>query len=152
MRDHHAHVNGSTVTFKFKGKSGKRHAIDVNDRRLAKIVRRCQDIPGYELFHYVDDDGLHRSIDSADVNDYLREISNQDFTAKDFRTWAGSVLAYAILRELDPCESAAEAKKNVVAMIKDVAERLGNTLRLPKMLRPSHPDGLLSQWIDVEEP
>jgi DNA topoisomerase I len=127
MRDHHARVNGSTVTFKFKGKSGKRHAIDVDDRRLAKIVRRCQDIPGYELFQYVDDEGMRRSIDSADVNDYLREISNQDFTAKDFRTWAGSVLAYAILRELDPCESATEAKKNVVAMIKDVAERLGNT-------------------------
>lgn len=127
MRDHHAKVNGWTVTFKFKGKSGKRHVIDISDRRLAKIIRQCQDIPGYELFQYVDEDGMHHTIDSADVNEYLREISEQDFTAKDFRTWAGSVLAYATLKELAPCESASQAKKNVVQMIKHVAELLGNT-------------------------
>ncbi len=127
MRDHHAEVNGWTVTFKFKGKSGKRHMIDVSDRRLAKIIRQCQDIPGYELFQYVDEDGMHHTIGSADVNEYLREISEQDFTAKDFRTWAGSVLAYATLKDLEPFESASQAKKNVVQMIKDVAARLGNT-------------------------
>ena len=127
MHDHHARVDGSTITFKFKGKSGKRHTIDVNDRRLAKIVRRCQDIPGYELFQYVDAEGVHHSIDSADVNEYLREVSEQDFTAKDFRTWAGSVLAFTTLLEQEPFESATEAKKNVVETIKVVAERLGNT-------------------------
>ncbi len=127
MRDHHAQVDGSTVTFNFKGKSGKRHVIDISDRRLAKIIRQCQDIPGYELFQYVDEEGMHHTIDSADVNDYLREISEQDFTAKDFRTWAGSVLAYATLNELEPFDSASKAKKNVVQMIKEVAERLGNT-------------------------
>jgi DNA topoisomerase-1 len=127
MHDRHAHVNGSTVTFKFKGKSGRQHTVDVNDRRLARIIRRCQDIPGYELFQYVDEEGTHHSIDSADVNDYLREISQQDFTAKDFRTWAGSVLAYTTLHTLEPFESATQAKKNVVETIKTVAERLGNT-------------------------
>jgi DNA topoisomerase-1 len=127
MRDHHAQVDGSTVTFNFKGKSGKRHTIDISDRRLARIIRECQEIPGYELFQYVDEEGMHHTIDSADVNDYLREISEQDFTAKDFRTWAGSVLAYTMLKELEPFDSASQAKKNVVQMIKEVAERLGNT-------------------------
>ncbi|MFL6305063.1 MAG: DNA topoisomerase IB [Candidatus Sulfotelmatobacter sp.] len=127
MRDHHAEVHGWTVTFKFKGKSGKRHLIDISDRRLAKIVRQCQDIPGYELFQYVDEDGMHHTIDSADVNEYLRDISEQDFTAKDFRTWAGSVLAYTTLKQIEPFESPRQAKKNLVQMIKDVAERLGNT-------------------------
>ena len=127
MQGRHAHVNGSTVSFKFRGKSGKLHAIDVQNRQLAKIVRRCQDIPGYELFQYVDEEGTPHSVDSADVNDYLRQITHQDFTAKDFRTWAGSVLAYATFRELEPFESASHAKKNVVETIKTVAERLGNT-------------------------
>jgi DNA topoisomerase-1 len=127
MHDRHARVEGSTITFKFKGKSGKSHTVDVNDRRLAKIIRRCQDIPGYELFQYIDEESATHSVDSADVNDYLREISKQDFTAKDFRTWAGSVLAYSTLRLLDPFESATQAKKNVVETIKSVAERLGNT-------------------------
>jgi DNA topoisomerase-1 len=89
LRNRHVEVEGSKVTFNFQGKSGVRHAIDLQDRRLAKIIRRCQEIPGYELFQYLDNEGEHHTIDSADVNDYLREISNQDFTAKDFRTWAG---------------------------------------------------------------
>ncbi|HEX6771255.1 MAG TPA: DNA topoisomerase IB [Acidobacteriaceae bacterium] len=127
MHDRHARVEGSTITFKFKGKSGKSHTIDVSDRRLAKIIRRCQDIPGYELFQYIDDEGATHSVDSADVNEYLREISQQDFTAKDFRTWYGSVLAFSTLGLLDPFESATQSKKNVVEAIKSVAERLGNT-------------------------
>ncbi len=127
MRGRHVHVDGSTVTFKFQGKSGVRHTIDVNDRRLAKIVQRCQDIPGYELFQYVDGDGEHHTVDSADVNDYLREISSQDFTAKDFRTWAGTVLACMMLQEFEAFDSDTQAKKNVVQAIKTVAERLGNT-------------------------
>ena len=127
MRGRHVRVHGSTVTFKFEGKSGVRHTIDVNDRRLAKIVQRCQDIPGYELFQYIDEDGEHHTIDSSDVNEYLREASSSDFTAKDFRTWAGSVLACMTLRELEAFASETEAKKNIVQAIKEVATRLGNT-------------------------
>jgi DNA topoisomerase-1 len=127
LRGKHADIEGSTVHFKFKGKSGKMHNIDVNDRRLAKIVKQCQDIPGYELFQYIDEDGSPRSVDSSDVNDYLREISGEPFTAKDFRTWAGTVLACSMLREFEAFDSQTQAKKNVVAAIKSVAERLGNT-------------------------
>ncbi|MBB6143156.1 DNA topoisomerase-1 [Silvibacterium bohemicum] len=127
MRVRHVEVEGSTVTFKFQGKSGVRHTIDINDRRIAKIIRRCQDLPGYELFQYVDSDGEQHSIDSADVNEYLREISGQDFTAKDFRTWAGTVLACMTLRAFDAFESDTQAKKNVVCAIKEVAAKLGNT-------------------------
>ncbi len=127
MRGRHVNVDGSTVTFKFQGKSGIKHTIDINDRRLAKIVQRCQDLPGYELFQYVDKDGECHTIDSADVNDYLREISGQSFTAKDFRTWAGTVLACRELAAIEKFESASEAKKNIVQAIKSVAARLGNT-------------------------
>ncbi|HEX5236777.1 MAG TPA: DNA topoisomerase IB [Silvibacterium sp.] len=126
MRNHHVNVDGSTITFKFQGKSGIKHTVDLNDRRIAKIVKRCQDIPGYELFQYEDSEG-HHSIDSADVNEYLKEISGQDFTAKDFRTWAGTVLACTALRELAVFDSEAQAKKNIVQAIDSVAERLGNT-------------------------
>jgi DNA topoisomerase-1 len=127
MRNRHVRVAGSTVSFDFKGKSGVRHTIDVNDRRLARIVQRCQDIPGYELFQYVDDEGERHAIDSADVNEYLREIGGQEFTAKDFRTWAGTVLACTMLQEFEAFQSQTEAKRNVVQAIKSVAARLGNT-------------------------
>ena len=127
MRGKHVRVDGSTIMFKFQGKSGVRHAVDITDRRLAKIIQRCQDIPGYELFQYVDGDGQHHTIDSADVNDYLREVTGQYFTAKDFRTWAGTVLACTRLYEFDVFESETEAKKNVVEIVKAVAARLGNT-------------------------
>jgi DNA topoisomerase I len=127
MRNKHVDVAGSTVTFSFQGKSGIKHTVDITDRRIAKIVQRCQDIPGYELFQYVDKDGTQHSIDSADVNEYLREISEQDFTAKDFRTWAGSVLACELLYEFETFDSQTQAKRNVVQAIKSVASRLGNT-------------------------
>lgn len=127
MRGKHVQVDGSTVTFRFQGKSGVRHAVDITDRRLARIIQRCQDIPGYELFQYVDSDGQHHTIDSADVNDYLREVTGQDFTAKDFRTWAGTVLACTKLYDFEAFESETEAKKNVVEIVKTVAARLGNT-------------------------
>ena len=127
MRDKHADIKGATVHFKFKGKSGKLHNIDVEDRRLARIVKKCQDVPGYELFQYIDEDGSHKSVDASDVNDYLREISGEPFTAKDFRTWAGTVLACTMLREFEAFESQTQGKKNVVAAVKSVAERLGNT-------------------------
>src|SRR5580765_6390775 len=93
MRDRHATIKGTTVRFEFRGKSGVEHAIDLQDARLARIVKALRDLPGYELFQYVDEDGHRQAIDSGDVNDYLREVSGQDFTAKDFRTWAGTVLA-----------------------------------------------------------
>jgi DNA topoisomerase-1 len=126
MRNRHVSVNGSAVTFKFEGKSGIKHTVDLTNRRLAGIIRRCQDIPGYELFQYEDSEG-HHSIDSADVNDYLREISGEEFTAKDFRTWAGTVLACSALREFEPFGSETQAKKNIVEAINAVAARLGNT-------------------------
>lgn len=127
MRNKHVHVEGSTVTFAFRGKSGVEHEIDVNDRRLAKIVKRCQDMPGYELFQYVDADGTRHAVDSSDVNEYLREISGEHFTAKDFRTWAGTVLACMMLREFEAFETDKQAKTNVVRAIESVAEKLGNT-------------------------
>ncbi len=127
MRNRHVEVNGSKITFSFQGKSRVQHTINLQDRRLANIVRRCTDIPGYELFQYLDTEGEPHSIDSADINDYLKTITGQYFTAKDFRTWAGSVLACDLLREFEPFTSTTEAKKNVVDAIKSVAQRLGNT-------------------------
>ncbi|MGA8529356.1 MAG: DNA topoisomerase IB [Acidobacteriaceae bacterium] len=127
MRGKHVEVKGSTVTFRFKGKSGKLHTVGIQDRRLAGIVRRCQDLPGYELFEYVDEAGDPHTIDSADVNEYLRAISGEDFTAKDYRTWSGTVLASLALRDFEEAGSETQAKRNVVAAIKEVAQRLGNT-------------------------
>lgn len=126
MRDRHVDISGSTIRFKFRGKSGVDHDLELSDRRLAKIVKRCQDIPGQELFQYLDDDKQRQQIDSGDVNIYLREITGLDFTAKDFRTWAGTVLAAQELNELGPFESESQGKKNVTQAIKDVANQLGN--------------------------
>ena len=127
LRNKHVDVEGSNVHLKFKGKSGKMHSIDVRDRQLARIVKKCQDLPGYELFQYVDEQGNPRSIDASDVNEYLHAITGEPFTAKDFRTWAGTVLACAMLREFNACDTQSQAKKNVVQAIAAVAERLGNT-------------------------
>ena len=102
LQDQHVEVSGSTLRFEFRGKSGKTHDVALSDRRLARIVRRCQALPGEDLFQYVDDEGNRQTIGSGDVNDYLREITGQEFTAKDFRTWAGTLLAVAALRELGP--------------------------------------------------
>jgi DNA topoisomerase-1 len=127
MRNQHVDVEGATVHFTFKGKSGIRHTIDLNDRRLARIVKRCLDLPGYELFQYLDEVGAQRTVDASDVNDYLATITGQHFTAKDFRTWAGTVLTCGLLRETQAFETESEAKKNVVRAIAAVAGRLGNT-------------------------
>ncbi len=127
MRTRHVDIHGADITFTFQGKSRVNHTINLHDRRLASIVKRCADIPGYELFQYLDADGDHHAIDSSDVNGYLQEITGEHFTAKDFRTWAGSVLAAAMLREFEPFSSETEAKKNVVRAIAAVASRLGNT-------------------------
>jgi DNA topoisomerase-1 len=127
LRNRHVDIAGATLRFHFRGKSGITHTIGINDRRLAGIVRRCRELPGAELFQYLDDDGERRGVDSGDVNEYLREITGEEFTAKDFRTWAGTVLAAMALQELEAFDSDAQAKKNVVGAIERVAERLGNT-------------------------
>ena len=137
MRNKHAQVAGSSVTFKFQGKSGVRHAIDINDRRLARIIQRCQDIPGYELFQYIDSDGTHRSVDSADVNEYLRAITNQDFTAKDFRTWGATMRALVLLSRTpkDPDASETALKRTIAGVVRQVASELKNT---PAVCRKSY--------------
>jgi DNA topoisomerase-1 len=127
MRDKHVKVRGSTVRFEFVAKGGQRRVVDLEDARLARIVKRCRDLPGQELFQFVGDDGEVRDVGSEDVNEYLREITGQEFTAKDFRTWTGTVMAALALREFQPFRSQRQAKKNVVAAIERVAERLGNT-------------------------
>jgi DNA topoisomerase I len=127
FRNRHVKVNGSRVSFRFRGKSGKEHEIGLDDPRLAAIVRRCRDLPGQELFAYVDDDGNVRDIGSSDVNDYLREITGEDFTAKDFRTWAGTVLAARALKEYLDFDSPTAAKRNVNVAVEAVASVLGNT-------------------------
>lgn len=127
LRDGHATIRGASVSFCFRGKSGKEHAVSITDRRLAKIVKRCRDLPGDELFQYLDDDGTRRVIDSSDVNDYLRTITGDDFTAKDFRTFAGTVIAANALSACGPSGSVTACKRQIVAAIKSTAERLGNT-------------------------
>lgn len=127
LRNKHVDVEGPIVRFRFRGKSGVYHSIRVNDRRLARTVQRCQDLPGQELFQYLDDEGQPCLIDSADVNAYLQEIAGEAFTAKDFRTWAGTVLAARTLQEFESFASQTEAKRNIVAAIETVSKRLGNT-------------------------
>jgi DNA topoisomerase I len=127
MRDQHAKVMGAHVNFQFRGKSGIRHAVDLHDARLARIVKACRDLPGYELFQYVDGNGVRQSVGSADVNAYLRDLTGEDFTAKDFRTWAGTVMAAQALAASAAYASAAQAKRNVVKAVEQVAKRLGNT-------------------------
>jgi DNA topoisomerase-1 len=127
MRARHARVNGASVRFEFRGKSGVSHAVDLHDARLARIVKACRDLPGHELFQYVDEQGERQTIGSDDVNAYLREVSGDDFTAKDFRTWAGTVLAAQALARLSRFKSQTEARRNVTRAIACVADRLGNT-------------------------
>jgi DNA topoisomerase-1 len=146
IRSHHVEVTGTTVHFHFRGKSGREHAIDLKDRQLAKIVKRCQDLPGHELFQYVDEQGIQRTVESGDVNDYLREISGQDFTSKDFRTWRGTVIVMGELEKKGAFESQTQGKKNMVEAIKTTAEQLGNT---PSICRKCyvHP-GVLDAYLD----
>ncbi|CAM3661008.1 DNA topoisomerase [Bordetella sputigena] len=126
LRRRHTTIAGSRIRFRFKGKSGVEHDVTVNDRRIAGVVKRCMEITGHELFTYREDDGKVRTVDSGCVNDYLREAGQADFTAKHYRTWAGSVLALAELGKR-PWTTQTEAKRNVVEVVKAVAKRLGNT-------------------------
>jgi DNA topoisomerase I len=127
MRDRHVKIEGSTIAFSFRGKSGITHEVELTDRRLATIVKRCQDLPGQELFQYLDENGDRQTIGSDDVNAYLREITGMDFTAKDFRTWAGTILAAEALAGFEEVDSQTRSKENVVRAIESVASRLGNT-------------------------
>jgi DNA topoisomerase-1 len=127
LRNRHVNVVGSDVRFKFKGKSGKQHDVHLQDRRLAKIIKRFLDVPGQELFQYLDEDGDYHPVESADVNDYIGEITGEDFTAKDFRTWAGTILAARFFREVDVTPETQGAKKELVRAIARVADELGNT-------------------------
>jgi DNA topoisomerase-1 len=127
LHNRHVKVDGSAISFHFRGKSGVFHDIELHDKRLAKIIARTRELPGQELFQYIDADGERHSIDSSDVNDYLRTITGEEYTAKDFRTWSGTVLAALALQEFEKFDSETQAKKNIVRAIETVAARLGNT-------------------------
>jgi DNA topoisomerase-1 len=146
MRDRHARVRRGTVEFQFKGKSGKECSVSVDHPRLARVVKHCRDLPGYELFQYLDDSGERVPIDSAMVNQYLREATGSDFTAKDFRTWHGTVHALAFLAECEKAESPTAVKRSIVAALKLVAGELSN---LPSTCRKHyvHP-GLLEAYAE----
>lgn len=127
LRNRHVLIEGNHLRISFRGKSGIRHDGSINDRRLVRLVKNCRDLPGYELFQYLDDDGNRHSVDSADVNLYLREISGEDITAKDFRTWAGTHLAAMALQEFPVFETQSAAKSAMVRAVEHVAKHLGNT-------------------------
>ena len=127
LRRRHVAVVGSEMRFEFKGKSGIQHAVSVTDKRIARIIQRCQELRGEELFKYLDDEGKRQEVDAEDVNAYLQEITGRDITAKDFRTWAGTMLAAEALRATGAAESKREAERNIVAAVDMTAKRLGNT-------------------------
>lgn len=158
MRDEHVEIRGERVRFKFRGKSGKEHDIDVWDRQLARIMRRCQELDGQELFQYLDEGGQSRTIESADVNGYLRAAAGEGFTAKDFRTWAGTVLAARELARVGPFETETEARRKVASAVSEVARQLGNTQAVCRKcyIHPAVIDGyldgsLLSAWRDGDD-
>jgi DNA topoisomerase-1 len=146
LKTRHAAVDGSDIRFRFTGKSGKHWSLTVRDRRIARIIKACQELPGQELLQYIDDAGKQQDVTSGDVNAYLREISGREITAKDFRTWAGTVLAAVALQGFESFDSAAQAKMNLRAAIERVAVRLGNT---PTVCRKCyiHPE-ILNGYLD----
>jgi DNA topoisomerase-1 len=127
LRDGHVDVSGGRVRFSFRGKSGVEHDIELDDRRLARTIKACRDIPGYDLFQYYDERGERHAVGSDEVNAYLKEITGEDYTSKDFRTWAGTVLAAETLKAFEAFGSDTEAKRNIVRAVESVAKRLGNT-------------------------
>lgn len=156
LQDRHARVTRRRIHFHFRGKSGKEHELDVEHPVVARIVKQCQDLPGQELFQYLDDDGVQRDVTSGDVNDYLREITGADFTAKDFRTWTGTVLAALALREFEPADTQKRLKRNLVQAIERVAQRLGNTPTVCKkcyihpVILDSYLDGSLASALQIQ--
>ena len=127
LRNRHVKVKGAQILFRFRGKSKRQHEVDLTDRRVAKVIAKCQDLPGQDLFQYLDEDGEVQEVTSQDVNEYLRQIAGEDFTAKDFRTWGGTVLAAMALSRQDDFETKKQAKANIKTAICAVAELLGNT-------------------------
>ena len=127
LKDRHVKFNGNSVTFSFVGKKGVSHEVKLKNKKLATLIKKCRDVPGKELFQYYDEEGKHHSIDSGMVNNYIREISGKDFTAKDFRTWAGTVHAFLALKSIGCCETKTETKKKIVEALDIVSEHLGNT-------------------------
>lgn len=154
MRDRHVRVRGARVFFAFRGKSGKDHEISITDQRLARIVKQCQDVPGYELFQYIDDEGQRQQIRADDVNAYLRALSGHDFSAKDFRTWAGTVFTMQALAELGPCANQRAIKRYLNDAIKQTAQRLGNTPAISRksyihpLLIAQHNEGTLLEHLE----
>ncbi len=154
MMDKHVKIDGSKINFEFKGKKGVYHKIDLQSKKLARLVKQCRDIPGKELFQYYDDDGKHCTIDSGDVNTYLKNITSEDFTAKDFRTWAGSVSALYAFKEAGNFENQTQCKKNIISVLDEVAVTLGNTRTVCKKyyvhptIISSYEHGTLFKYID----
>jgi DNA topoisomerase-1 len=146
LRDRHAEVNGDTVSFSFRGKSGIEHTVDLRDRRLARIIKATQDLPGQELVQYLDEEGKHVPVTSDDVNTFLREITGKDFTAKDFRTWGGTVLAASELASLPAPETKTQADRDIVAAIDAVAKQLGNTRAVCRSCYV-HPE-VMEAWLE----
>jgi DNA topoisomerase I len=146
LRNNHVKVRGDTIRFRFRGKSGVAHEMELENPRLARIVKHCQDLPGQQLFTYVDENGEARTVESSDVNDYLREATGEDFTAKDFRTWAGTILAARAFATVEPFTSRTQAKHNVAQAIDEVAKKLGNTRSVCQKCY-IHP-GILSAYMD----
>lgn len=150
LRNRHVDVSGSQIRFSFRGKSGQHHEVEVTDRRVSSIVKRIRELPGQLLFQYLDDDGNRHAVSSHDVNDYLRDIAGDDFTAKDFRTWAATVMAARSLSKMDAFETETEARRNIVAAIAEVAEHLGNTAAVCRKCY-IHP-GVLDAYLDGSLP
>ncbi|WP_437336666.1 DNA topoisomerase IB [Sorangium sp. So ce394] len=157
LHDEHVEIKGDLIRFHFRGKSGKEHELTVRDRRLARIVKRCQDVPGHELFQYIDGDGQRQRIHSDDVNEYLRSLAGQEFTAKDFRTWTGTVLCASFFCEMEVATSARQMKKCVAQVIDMVSARLGNTRAVcqrcyvhPAVIR-AYTEGALQTLLEAEE-
>jgi DNA topoisomerase-1 len=158
LQDDHVHFEHDTVIFEFRGKSGKEHEIAMRDKRLANLVKACQELPGQRLFQYYDEDGDLVALTSTDVNAYLREATGFDFTAKDFRTWGGTIMAARLLHECGPASSESEAKKQIVAVVKQVAIALGNTPTIcrqhyihPALFTAYEQNQLLDYYCDSEE-
>jgi DNA topoisomerase-1 len=157
LKDNHVAINGNQLHFSFKGKKGIYHEISVRSKRLSRIVKACRDIPGKELFQYLDEEGNRKTVDSGTVNNYIREISGQDFTTKDFRTWAGSVALLQSLCTIGKATSATESKKNIVSALDEVSKKLGNTRAIckkyyvhPELMR-LYEDQSLDKYLDELE-
>ncbi|WP_437678642.1 DNA topoisomerase IB [Sorangium sp. So ce131] len=157
LHDEHVEIHGDVIRFHFRGKSGKEHELTVKDRRLARIVKRCQDVPGHELFQYIDGDGHRQRIHSDDVNEYLRALAGQEFTAKDFRTWTGTVLCASYFSEMEVASSVRHMKKCVTQVIDMVSARLGNTRAVcqrcyihPAVIR-AFTEGAMKALLEAEE-